>query len=110
MGKVDQAFCGINAEQCVRLLRENEFENTDLPATLGEASLRDLKKLRKLKIRGYRADQIPLTDVTVHFGLMKMQSLVYLILDIFPISKQCLRTLAQHVRLQLLPGPIATLP
>jgi hypothetical protein len=41
--------------------------------------------LKKLKIRGYRAEQIPFTDVSVYYALMKMTSLTHLILDVFPV-------------------------
>jgi hypothetical protein len=43
MGKVDSSFSGLPADLCCQLLRENDFYSTDIPSTLCEPSIRDLK-------------------------------------------------------------------
>lgn len=45
LGKVDCAFTGIPSELCVQLLRQNDYSNTDLPSTLCDSSIRDLKSV-----------------------------------------------------------------
>lgn len=57
-------------------------------------------ELKNLKIVAFQADEVKLTDVTVHFGFLKMTSLKLLTVDMFPVSNASINLYFNFSRLR----------